>query len=169
MIVTSALFEDGWLKIATDQNTVADLDAYLDSTTEELYIKRILGNDLGAAFIADLTGTPSVPAAARFTAIFERFNWDGWSDVQGCSGVKNILAALFYYDYVAGQNVYNTALGNVSGLTEAAKAESLIKKSTIAYNRAVIDIGELRDYIAYNDDTYPEYTGYTYNFELLAA
>ncbi len=157
MILQVDDFSAGLTKIAgslSDQSTTANLQTFITADIENEYIRNMLGYELGNEFIADLSGSPSVPADERWVKVFNSFNFEYNSRAWTCNGIKSILTYLIYNDYVSQQNIQNQFGGNVSTRSEAATNEGIIGKTTIVHNRAVEQVDRLQAYI----QTTTEYT-----------
>ena len=168
MILQVEDFQAGLIKIAgslSDQSTTANLQTFITSNVENGYIREMLGYELGNEFIADLSGTPSVPADPKWTYIFNEFDFEHNSRPYTCNGIKSILTYLIYNDYVSQQNIQNYFGGNGSVRTEAATSEGITGKTTVIHNRAVEQIDRLQAYIKDNSDTYDNFKGILFQFQ----
>ena len=164
-ILKTTDFASGYTKIATDQYTDTELATFLVDKKLHATIKRIMGDELGQAFIDDLTGDPAVPVTAKWTTIFEDFEAVVDDIPFYCLGLKNILVYLTYCDYVSQQSIVNISTGNKGISQEAAITEGLIKKSVIVNNRAVEAIRYLQLYLDDKPSDYPNFDGYNFDYQ----
>ena len=164
-ILKTTDFASGYTKIATDQYTDTDLATFLVDKKLYSIIKRIMGDELGQAFIDDLTGDPAVPTTAKWITI--------WNDFEAvvddipfyCLGLKNILVYLTYCDFVSQQSIVNISTGNKSINQEAANTEGLMKKSVVVNNRAVEAVRYLQIYLDDNPTDYPNFDGCNFDYQ----
>jgi len=161
-IVQTSDFSTGKYKLAVNRFSTADLTVFIQQRERE-YLVRLLGAELYALFIADLTGTPSVPQDARFTAIFEANQWDyDTNDPTISDGIKEMLKGIIFYHYVKDNNAYHTITGLVSNNNENSTPETKEKGMqyiTQLYSNALETYSAIQRYISENSTTYPEFNG----------
>jgi hypothetical protein len=145
MILKESDFKTGHLQIS--QNDYSDLESFISESTENSYLKKILGTTLGADLISDLSGDPSTPTSTKWINIFNSFDVDFNGFSEPCAGIREILKGLIYRDFVSQQSIINQTAGNKSIRIEASDNEDIIKKSSVYYNRSVREIDLLMFYI----------------------
>ena len=158
-------FASGYTKIATDQYTDSDLELFLIDKKLYATIKRIMGDELGQAFIDDLTGDPAIPVTAKWVTIWNDFEATVDDIPFYCIGLKDIIVYLTYCDFVSQQSIVNISSGNNSINQEAASKEGLMKKSVVVNNRAVEGIRYLQLYLDDNPTDYPNFDGYNFDYQ----
>jgi hypothetical protein len=154
-------FAEGRYKIA--QNKYVDVAVELSEFNEDKHVKRILGNDLGVLFIANLVG--GLPQEARFISIFETFDFVIGGCLYNSLGVKGALIRLFYSYYCSKQAIFNQIGGNSNVDQEASNPDNLI--ATTSYNEGVTTICKLQRYVDDKNTEYPEFE-YQYTYTLNA-
>ena len=87
-------FLSGITSITENQFSVDELDFYITEKLENTNIRLILGETLGDAFIADLTGTPRVPQTAKYLTIFNELDFSISNEPYYSTGLKDILRVL---------------------------------------------------------------------------
>ena len=135
-----------------------DLDKYI-SKYEEHYLVRLLGADLYALFIADLTvGTPQTPQAARFKKIYDPFNSiPTFTTLVISEGIKKMLIQFVYFHYIRDSSTFNTVVGTVSSDNEnASKVTPNAFNLIEAYNLAVTTYQSIQCYLVEEEQDYPE-------------
>ncbi|HEX4888576.1 MAG TPA: hypothetical protein VFV37_11065 [Luteibaculaceae bacterium] len=138
----------GKYAIAQNRYTEAELEAYL--TTQNVMVKKILGNDLGTLFLADLSG--GVPQTPIYINIFNPFTYVYRDCFVECVGLKEILVQYFYHLYTSEQPIVNQISGNGKLEQEATTFDMM--KPYVIYNRMVAEIEYLRVYLEQNMATY---------------
>ena len=165
MILQLSDFESGLTQISTNEYTSANLLSYLTEENEKKYIYQIFGKTLGDEFLADLSGTPSVPNTAKWQLVFSQFDYEVNDYGINCIGIKEILKYLLYRDYVSQQPIKNTITGNSSVRGEASDPNGMVKKVTVIYNRAAEEIDTLQHYIVLNSTDYPNFRGQIFEYQ----
>ena len=155
MILDADDFDSGYARIAQDDLDIADLETYLTDAKETAIIYSIMGKTEGDLFIADLD-VNGEPQTAKWIAIFSEFNWIYGSSTWFNIGLKEILKYFIYSEYVGGQSIINQMGGNSSINQEASTPEGIIKKSTIVWNRGVLNTNNLQAYMNDNISDYPD-------------
>jgi hypothetical protein len=161
-IVQLTDFNTGKYKLAVNRFTTADVTTFIEQRERE-YLIRLLGAELYALFIADLTGTPSEPQGARFVAIFDANAWDYDTNEPLISdGIVEMLKGIIFYHYVKDNNAYHTITGLVSNNNENSTPETKDKGMqyiTQLYSNALETYSAIQRYISENSSTYPEFNG----------
>lgn len=157
-IVLSTDFATGTIKIAQDQYTEADVTAYI-TMYEPVYLRKMFGKELYDLFNSDLTGTPQIPQAARFTAVFNAFDEIIDEELVVSDGIKQMLKGFIYYEFVRKQPFPNTINGNTRNESEASQKSpgNSVMLIEEVHNTAVRTFDAIRTRIADDSDTYPEY------------
>lgn len=141
------------------QSRFTELGLYI-TKYEKYYLLRMMGADLYALFIADLTvTTPQIPQAARFLTIFNPFNSIPLypDSLYISEGIKKMLVQLIYFHYIRESNHFNTTVGQVSNNTENSNNTPFEGNMINAYNEAIDNYSNIQMYIQSDSITYPEY------------
>ncbi len=161
-IVRTTDFLTGDFLIAQDRLTTALLETCIANRERE-YLIKLLGAELYALFLEDLTGEPPSSTSDRFTVIFEEGAWD-FDDCGATisNGIKWMLQGVIYFHFVKDNNLYHTITGLVSVANENANSELGAKAQqhlTQKYALAIDTFTAIQGYINENSDDYPEYNG----------
>ncbi len=133
---------------------------------EKHYLLRLLGADLYALFIADLTGTdPQVPQTAIYLSIFNAFEEDESNCIRISEGIRTMLKQLIYFHYVRDTNYKKDVTGVVinnpeNGVANPYNGYNLVE----SYNQGVQNFKEIQWYILDNSTDYPEENVQELNF-----
>ena len=128
-----------------------------DEKYEKKYLVQLLGADLYALFIADLTAPdPQVPQSVRFLNIFNPFSIDQHSCLYYSEGIREMLVQFIYFHYVRENQVINTAGGTVSNSVELGLNASFMGNIVQVYNQGVKNAHCMQWYIHENELEYPE-------------
>lgn len=153
--------------IAQSPNNVSLLQEYIDRY-EEIYIKRILGVDLGELFIDDVQGLDSDSSAieARFQILIDGFikQQDNDGDViWEAKGMKDILASLVFCEYVSSTQVKHSQSGvitNQAEVSDIGSPEDAARFGEQKWNGALSSVEAIQWWCGTEDETtYPEYNG----------
>jgi hypothetical protein len=139
------------------KNCYDQLDTYIEKY-EKKYLLKLLGAELYALFIADLTVTdPQVPQTQRFLDIFNEFSIDenNYCLIES-EGIRKMLTQLIYFHYVRENQVVNTAGGTVSNAVELGLNASFKGNIVQAYNEGVENSHSIQWFICDNATIYPE-------------
>lgn len=159
-ILSTTDFAGGITAISSNQYTDEDLALYITEKLEDQNIRLILGTTLGDAFIADLTGTPRVPATAKYLLIFNDLGFSISTEPYYTTGIKDILKKIVFIGFTTDQETFNSGSGNVNISQEAATSDRLITKNGILTNRNYESITNLQNYVMENPVDYPDFKGY---------
>lgn len=133
-----------------------ELETFIEVYTKK-YLVKLLGADLYALFIADLTTTdPQEPQTARFLSIFNAFDIDQSDCVFSSDGIRKMLVKLIYFHYVREGQLLNTAGGTVSNAVELGLPAPYKNNLVQAFNEGVADFKVIQWYICENEADYPE-------------
>lgn len=141
------------------QSRFTELDSWI-TRYEKYYLLRMMGADLYALFIADLTGsTPQIPTTARFTNIFNAFDTIPQYPLSMyvSEGIKKMLIQLIYFHYIRDSNHFNTIAGQVTNNNENSNNTPFQGNMIRAFNEAVDNFSNIQMYIQSDSVTYPEY------------
>lgn len=154
-------------RLAQSDDVDPIIQDYIDRF-EEVYIKKMLGVELGQLFILDIQGLDSDSAAIeeRFQILLDGFikqkDNDGdvvWQNI----GMKNTLAGLVYYHYVIdtqgkhSQSGYILNKSEVSGTGSPQEAAGFAEEK---WNGSLPSIYAIQWWCGCEDsDNYPEYNG----------
>jgi hypothetical protein len=160
-ILTTDDFGDGRYTIAKDSDQTADLQIYIDYV-ENYYLKRMFGVELDALFQADLILGSGVPTEARFTYIFNAFDYqDTNSMIYSSGGIKELLKGLTYFYYLRDLNKKVAPTGTI--ITKSANSENISSNWVgvqSRYNESVETLRIIQAYMDYLKPVdYPEYDG----------
>lgn len=140
----------------------AKVDEYIIENQEQ-FLTDLLGCDLYALFIADLSLVTGLPQSARFLSIFNAFAIDdtvGTGIQRKSKGLKIMLKGFTYFNIVRDSDYFNTISGNVkntfSNSTPAKDVEYGLQER---YNVALSTYNSIQWYICDNDSIYPEFNG----------
>ncbi len=154
----------GDTQLQKDNNTVAKFNVIRDAH-DKSYIYKLLGAELGTAFIADLD-VNGVPQTVRFTNIYNAFVQDG----EGCQGVieskgiKFFLSNIIWFYFARQNNVVISTGGNKAKKSENSDQNAdgfLLGRN---YNAAINTSRAIQWYIVKNIADYPEYRGQRLKF-----
>lgn len=147
----------GEYKVSTSRFT--ELQWYIDNF-EKYYLTRLLGADLYAAFIADLTGTtPQVPQTTRFLNLFNSFlSIPSYTSALVISeGIKTMLIQFVYFHYVRNSNQYNSIAGQVAPSNENSTQANYKGTNIIdVYNLGIQNYCAIQLFFESDLTTYPE-------------
>lgn len=148
----------GSYAIATDVYTSAELDVFINAN-EKRFLVELLGVELYALFIADLSG--GVPQTAKYLTIYEPFQ----KEINNClffsEGMKVMLCKYIFFLYVRQQAQNNTISGNVQS-ESTISVMSAISNATLVliYNEANETYIAIQEYIeSVKAVDYPTYKG----------
>jgi hypothetical protein len=154
----------GDFAIPQDQYTRQALDLLI-AQTEQNHIYSLLGADLGAAFIADITdGAPTNPL---YLAIFNAFQFDYYGEVVISNGMKEMLIRFIFFDWTR-RLKYEVG---ITGATEKRATNSLPAKYDSnwlvrIYNGGIDIQDAIRLYIIINHSDYPTFSGKRIGYSL---
>lgn len=149
--------------IAQSNNTDAALQECIDDF-EASSIKKILGVELGTAFIAALAADPTPPLPAKYVAIRDAFieQSNNCKRIYESKGMKDALAAIVYYEYVSNDQAKHTQSGvvtNASEVSNIASPENAERLGEQKYNEALDTIWAIQWKCENDKETYPDYKG----------
>ena len=138
------------------KNCYDQIDSYIEKY-EKKYLLKLLGAELYALFIADLTvSDPQVPQTTRFLDVFNAFAIDESNCVIESEGIRKMLTQLIYFHYVRENQVINTAGGTVSNSVELGLPASFKGNIVQSYNEGVNNSHSIQWFICDNSTVYPE-------------
>ena len=148
----------GEYQLASDN--FSEYEVYIDRY-EKFYLVMLLGADLYADFIADLTPTtPQVPQTPIYQSIFEPFDIDYSNCIYSSEGIKQMLVEFIYFHILRDLPNEKRLSGNVRLKSESAEAMPYNGLNLIpAYNQAVENYHNIQWYICENETNYPTYNG----------
>lgn len=154
----------GFKFIARNDDDDAILQDYIDRY-EAKYIREILGVELGKLFIEDIQGEDSDSAAIsdRFQKLLDPFQ-EQQCKIYESKGMKDALACMIAYDYIARNQGKHSQSGFVANDVETAKVQSFENAAHYAeekWNDTVIGtICAIQWYCSdFKKEDYPEYMG----------
>lgn len=127
---------------------------------EQKYLTKLFGVALYKLFIADLVS--GVPATTKYLTVFNPLVEVVNSTDVVSRGIKEMLQAFFYYEYVGKNQVQSSGTGLVSNLNENSTnqlAEKAGQKLVNTYDDGVETFRAIQFYLEANLATYPEYKG----------
>lgn len=126
---------------------------------ERIALYNLLGKTLADLLIADLSN--GVPQTARFLTIFNAIYDDTDGAVYESQGIKSILKAIVYYEYLKETGTMHSQSGvNVSQNENATVLSPLsaLRKGEQLRNEAIDSWETIQWYLEQNGATYPEYS-----------
>lgn len=152
-ILDKADFKEGRYKIV--QTEFDKLDSYIDEY-EETYLMDLLGVELYALFIADLTD--GVPASTIYLNIFNEFAVDNGGCIVKSRGIKTMLQAFIRFHYLRALHLANSANGTVINQTEVSTPADM-RYLEQDYNEGIKDYEAIQWYICKHKEDYPKFNG----------
>ena len=152
-------FETGEFLIS-QQDQTTNLEAVIDRIEEEV-LQDLLGKELYDLFIADLVAgpIPQIPAAARFTDIYDKF-FESDPNYFRSEGMIKMLQMFIWFEFIKDSGMQNTPVGIVTNAFENSTALSAnqagIEKT---YNRGLRTYNAIAGKIVLDRTTYPEFDG----------
>lgn len=144
-------------KYAIPQDSFSDLDGFIDEL-EERYLIDLMGFDFYTAFVASMTGSPSLPIAP-YIIIYNKLFVD-----QNCysirsEGMKKMLIGFMYFEYMRSDKFKATTQGivvNASDTSKPAPYGPIYKY----YNDSVATYQAIQRYIySHQSDFTPKFAG----------
>ena len=164
-IVTKSDFTGEYL-IAQDQ--YSNIDSYI-ATYEKKYLTMLLGADLYALFIADLTPTsPQVPQTQRFLDVFNPFDKDECNSLIVSQGMKQMLIQFIYFHVLRDNLNFKSTTGTVRMKNENS-SESMYNGYNLveSYNQGVCNAWSIQWFVNDNSADYSEEN--MQHFELMSG
>lgn len=158
-------FSSGRYKIATNQYTETNLTDKI-TYVEDTYLPKLFGKELNDLFIADLSGSPSVPTTARFLTVFNPLDFQTNGCLFQSQGIKVMLQGFVYYHFESEAVARTTTVSPSIPKGENSDNVSAHGVDVIGkYNEAIVTLQTLQYYMQVEEDaTYPEYEGVIVNF-----
>jgi len=147
----------GKFKIATDQYTETDFEAFRDERQFDM-IYEMLGAVLGAAFIADLNSS-GVPVNAPYTTIFAPFVEDNNGELIRSEGIKKMVRNDLFVKWARENGKDVNLPGNSSSEQENSKPVLSVTWIVLKYNQAIDTARAIQWYIGKNSADFPYYNG----------
>lgn len=157
-ILKTTDFGEGEFSIAQDSYT--KLQSYIDKY-EKYYLVRLLGAELYALFIADLTlVAPIVPQTAIYLSIFNSFEQDKSGCLNISEGIKQMLIQFVYYHWMLEHAYDKTKSGVVRGQSENSENLGYNGYNLLdGYNAGIKNFREIQRFIRENITDYGTYNG----------
>lgn len=159
MIVLQQSDFTGFYKIAKSTASNPILQSYIDEF-EKKYILDILGIDLGNLFIAS---PPLTTIDPRMVAIRDPFDIQYGNSPYHSKGMKEVLLAFVYYEYISQTQVQHSLSGVVQTQNETANSTQPIDAHRFGetkFNSLLETVEAIQWYCrAYQNAIYPEYRG----------
>lgn len=133
----------------------SELDSYI-AVVEKKILKRLLGDDLYAAFIVGLATTP---IAARWTALK--------AQIVDTTALTSPLTAFVWHMWLTDHQVQNMANGQVKFSASDAVPMANAQMICDVYNTAVDELSDIYDWIETNAATYPEWEQEAFDFSYI--
>jgi len=152
-IITESLFK-GEYKVTKD--CFNQLSNYIEKY-EKHYLLKLLGAELYALFIADLTVTdPQTTQTARFNAIFNPFETDEGNCLIVSEGIKQMLVQLIYFHITRDSLNIKTNIGVVNMVADNSSNAGYNGYNLIeSFNQGVKNFSAIQWFICDSTD-YPE-------------
>jgi len=167
IILQTTDFETGFNQLALSIQTTPILQDYIDKY-EELFIKQILGVELGELFIEDIKGEDSDSSAIspRFQKILDPFieqDSRNSDKIWVSKGMKETLASLVFYKYVFEGQAKISQSGVILNQAEVAtiqSPENAARFAEVRWNDALESIDAIQWWCGWEDtENYLEYEG----------
>ncbi len=101
-----------------------------------VYLRLILGVELGNEFIADFDGGEG-PTEPRFEAIFEAFQFDDNRGIRESPGMVDIMKSFMYYEIIKNSGEYHSTDGVMRTEGENSIPSGIRTKLSVIYNEAI--------------------------------
>lgn len=150
----------GVYRLAVNNYTSTNLQVTINQHETNILYK-LLGQELATLYLANLTN--GVPTDARFLTIHNAFLKGETSDPKQSIGIKNLLLAYVYYEYITGNTTISTDAGETKLETETANVQSQennFRKAESRFN-AMLDSWEAIQWYCSEEASadYPEFAG----------
>jgi hypothetical protein len=153
-------FENGPFTIPLNGEEEIDLPIIIEEVERE-YLSCLFGKDLYILFKADVDANAGVPVIPRFVKVFNEFLEQPNSILYDSKGIKEMLKAFVYYEYIKSLPTRATTIGIKRTQGENSENVSAIAHDiTIKYNRAITTYCTIQWWMGDEDsENYEEYEG----------
>lgn len=153
-------FEYGRYAIPTTGESENDLQLYIEENEEDR-LKEILGCELYESFITDWDSAPlGELSEQRFIDIYNKFCIDYNCQQLKSKGIKDMLIAFIYYDYMKDQSTSKRINGPVKSKNDNSEPARIAELALFKpYNDAVRTYKAIQLYIYNNPNDY-DYSSY---------
>jgi hypothetical protein len=153
----------GRYELALNPLLTPKLDDYINQM-ERSFIYKILGIQLGASFVNDLTN--GVPSDSNYLLIFNELFFESSCKAQFHSiGLKSVLLGLIYSSVIIESRLTSSAL---NGVAENSVQGQVVTSRTEAFNRyndSVDSIKAIQRFCSENSDDFLEYNGQKFLYQ----
>ncbi len=158
---------NNFYSLAQSNQTIPVLQSYIDKY-EEVFIKKILGVELGQLFIDDITGmdSDSGDIEDRFIVLRDAFikqSSFNCEQIFESIGMKNLLAGLIFCEYVSDTQMVHAQNGVSGSDSETSKAtipENAARFGEQKWNDSLGSIRAIQWWCGWEDkENYPEFKG----------
>lgn len=126
---------------------------------QKKWIYKILGAELGKAFLADLDAN-GVPVDVRFTEIYNAFAFDDDCSVRESIGMKEIILGLVCWEIKRDFNIYNSLGGNKRTEGENSEFVDVTTNITAIGNESIESAKNVQWYIQDYNPTPQDYSDF---------
>lgn len=152
----------GKYSIAQNSFITPKLQAFIDKF-EKVYLYDMLGVTLGDLLYNDIApGTFLPPATAVYAKLFNPLQVTGICQSWRSEGIKDMLTAFIYWEFVKDQAAVNTITGPVNQQNEVSNLIDWNNTNVYDnYNAGVRSYTVIQEYVLQNKTDYPDYAGIT--------
>jgi len=149
----------GVFAITQNNFTTPKLQAFIDRFEKE-YLYDLLGVTLANLFLADISTPYTPPANADYLIIYNPLDIDAYCKRERSEGIKQMLIAFIYWEFVKDQPVKNTITGPVIAQNEVSTGVDFNDTNLyLIYNLGVKTFNVIQRYIRDNYNDYSDYKG----------
>lgn len=152
----------GKYSISQNSFTIQKLQSFIDKY-EKVYLYDMLGVTLGDLLYNDIaSGTFLPPASAIYATLFNPLQTLLICSTWRSEGIKDMLTAFIYWEFVKDQAVVNTITGPVNQQSEVSNLVDWNSTNIYSiYNAGIISYTVIQAYVTQNKTDYPDYAGIT--------
>jgi hypothetical protein len=125
---------------------------------DRVYIRRMLGVELGNLFLADFDTNSGVPTG-RYKTIYDPIQDDSNGIIIESRGIKYMMKGITWYYFARQNNTIASTGGNKTTASENSTPSDQSFFLAKNFNSAIKTGREIQRYIRENSSDYPEYNG----------
>lgn len=152
----------GDFQIQEDINTESKFNAIRDEW-DRLYIRKLLGAELGNLFLTNFDDNSGVPTG-RYATIYAAIQEDDNGYLLESKGIKFFIKGIIWYYFARQNQITISTGGNKSSKSENAESTDNATIFARNYNASIRTGKAIQRYIRQNSSTYPEYNGQDLDF-----
>jgi len=126
---------------------------------DRVYIRRMLGVELGNLFLADFDVNTPTTLDSRFQTIYDPIQEDSNGIIIESRGIKYMMKGIVWYYFARQNNTIVSTGGNKTTDSENSTPSDQSFFLAKNFNQAIHTGREIQRYIRENSSTYPEYNG----------